>query len=125
IIWGKDYKSSISKFLALSDDLDKKDLELLGEIAKSIARLRFEELKVTGNLSEDRFEFFESGVKEMEEGNFKQGFSKIYAFLSGEYEEESKHDQNKIDYVILIVVVSLLFLVISADVVLILRRNKV
>ena len=124
IIWGKDYRTSILKFLALSDDLDKKDLELLGEIAKSMARLRLEELRVAGNLSDDRLEFFESGVKEIEEGNFKEGFSKIYAFLSGEYEEESKHDQNKIDYVILIVV-SLLFLVISADVVLILRRNKV
>lgn len=123
IIWGKDYRSSISKFLALSDDLDKKDLKLLGEIAKSIARLRFEELKVTGNLSDDRFEFFESGVKEMEEGNFKQGFSKIYAFLSGEYEKEPKHDREKIDYAILIVV-SLFLLVIFA-VVLVLRENKV
>ena len=123
IIWGKDYRSSISKFLTLSDDLDKKDLELLGEIAKSIARLRFEELKVTGNLSEDRFEFFESGVKEMEEGNFKQGFSKIYAFLSGEYEKEPKHDREKIDYAILIVV-SLFLLVIFA-VVLVLKENKV
>lgn len=123
IIWGKDYRSSISKFLALSDDLDKKDLKLLGEIAKSIARLRFEELKVTGNLSDDRFEFFESEVKEMEEGNFKQGFSKIYAFLSGEYEKEPKHDREKIDYAILIVV-SLFLLVIFA-VVLVLRENKV
>lgn len=124
VIWGKDYTSSVSRFFALSDDLNRKNLELLGEITKSIARLRFEEMKVTGNLSDCKVKLFENGIEEIDKGDFEQGFLKIHAFLSGEYTGKIGRNQSKADLVIFILVF-LFFLLVISIVILTLIRNKI
>ncbi|HHF59264.1 MAG TPA: hypothetical protein ENL44_03595 [Thermoplasmatales archaeon] len=81
VIWGNNYSSTLLKFFSLSDVLDRECLEILGDIAKSIARLKLLELNVTGNRHAARMELFHEGIKRINEGDFGEGFMAMYHFI--------------------------------------------
>ena len=81
VIWGDSYSSTLLNFLSLSNTLDGGHLEILGEIAKSIARLKLLEVNVTGNRYAERIELFHKGIDKIEEGDFEEGFIALYHFI--------------------------------------------
>ena len=81
VIWGNNYSSTLLKFFSLSDVLDREYLEILGDIAKSIARLKLLELNVTSNRHAAKMEMFHEGIKRINEGDFGEGFMALYHFI--------------------------------------------
>lgn len=87
VIWGDSYSSTLLNFLSLSDILDGEHLEILGDIAKSIARLKLLEVNVTGNRYAERMELFHKGIDKIDEGDFEEGFIALYHFIDKESTE--------------------------------------
>jgi len=81
VIWGDSYSSTLLNFLSLSNTLDGEHLEILGDIAKSIARLKLLEVNVTGNRYAERMELFHKGIDKIEGGDFEEGFIALYHFI--------------------------------------------
>lgn len=90
VTWGEDYGVTILKLADILDSLDIDDARIIGEIAKSIAELKFEEFVFSENLTDYRLSLFKDGLKRIDEGDLEQGLQRLYEFVSGCYRAETR-----------------------------------
>ncbi len=113
LVWSQSYEQSLMNFAIFSQNLEKEDVTVLGEIAKSIARLKYLEFQKMGFMDENRYNLYENGMSSIDNGNFREGFLTIYNFLTDAVSTNNKLTNDNNFSIMIIIAIFIVFLTIS------------